>query len=237
MPSCSPRSRVQYHDQPMVYADGRDINADKAWEAARRLEAAAAATAATAATATTATSGGGGGGEGGKEGGGENELEAALEAVLDAEMEGQDEDEDEDEEEEEEEACNQEVKPSSPALPSSLPPSSSFFSSSTTTSTASGDPPANFSRVDLTALGGVDYALYPSFPRHLPLKVEVSEGDMFYVPAGWFHEVRSKGGVHAAFNYWVHPPDALGKEGGFKRPYVSDFWERDWRERGREGGI
>lgn len=34
---------------------------------------------------------------------------------------------------------------------------------------------------------------------------------------------------HMAFNYWFHPPDASPPN--FDRPYVCDFWERDWEAR------
>lgn len=42
--------------------------------------------------------------------------------------------------------------------------------------------------------------------------IKLEKGDLFYLPSGWFHEVFSdggdkKGGIHSAFNYWMHPPD------------------------------
>jgi hypothetical protein len=52
--------------------------------------------------------------------------------------------------------------------------------------------------------------------------LELKKGDLLYLPAGWFHEVFSRGesdtdnddksndnkkGIHIAFNYWMHPPD------------------------------
>ena len=120
--------------------------------------------------------------------------------------------------------------------------SSSSSSSSTTTSAA----PPNFSRVD-TSLPLPD--LERSFPLYAallalppsaggPLRVTLEAGQMLYIPAGWFHEVKSEGGGsegHLAFNYWFHPPDALG-EGCFARPYTSDFWRRDWESRGMRDG-
>ena len=42
-------------------------------------------------------------------------------------------------------------------------------------------------------------------------------------------QVTSGGGLHIAFNYWDHPPDALDNP---KKPYTSDFWVNDWKERG-----
>ena len=58
----------------------------------------------------------------------------------------------------------------------------------------------------------------------------VNAGEMLYIPAGWFHEVRSVGGGaegHLAFNYWFHPPDG----DSFERPYTTDFWQKDWEAR------
>lgn len=57
--------------------------------------------------------------------------------------------------------------------------------------------------------------------------------DLLYLPAGWFHNVLSKGsdasgGVHMAMNYWLHPPDISGT---FEKPYLSEFWPRDWEGR------
>ncbi|KAI0665513.1 Clavaminate synthase-like protein [Trametes maxima] len=57
-----------------------------------------------------------------------------------------------------------------------------------------------------------------------PYVVELSEGEMLYLPASWWHEVTSTspgdstGGdaVHMAFNYWFYPPDALDN---FEAPY------------------
>ncbi|EIW57046.1 Clavaminate synthase-like protein [Trametes versicolor FP-101664 SS1] len=51
-----------------------------------------------------------------------------------------------------------------------------------------------------------------------PYVVELSEGEMLYLPASWWHEVTSTstGDVHMAFNYWFYPPDALDN---FGAPY------------------
>ncbi|KAL8432594.1 hypothetical protein Efla_002826 [Eimeria flavescens] len=68
--------------------------------------------------------------------------------------------------------------------------------------------------------------------------VWLEEGDVLYLPAGWFHEVvsyspRRKQGiagsdassvnanVHLAFNIWLHPP---GWQGSFDEPYPDQFW-------------
>lgn len=48
-----------------------------------------------------------------------------------------------------------------------------------------------------------------------PIIVELSAGEMLYLPASWWHEVTSygsntgKGETHIAFNYWFHPPSDL----------------------------
>lgn len=66
--------------------------------------------------------------------------------------------------------------------------------------------------------------------------VHMSKGDLLYLPAGWFHQVMSKGahndksGLHIAFNYWMHPPD-VGNDVTFEQPYESKFWQRDWESR------
>lgn len=72
---------------------------------------------------------------------------------------------------------------------------------------------------------------------------ELNAGQMLFLPAGWFHEVRScgrtsvpssdctKGGsiydVHLALNYWFHPCD----NDQFEKPYQLDFWKAIENER------
>jgi Cupin-like domain len=75
--------------------------------------------------------------------------------------------------------------------------------------------------------------------------VELTAGQMLYLPCGWFHEVTSYSDSssssssstnssssddsgHMALNYWFHPPDALNS---FKQPYSSTFWQQDWNSR------
>jgi Cupin-like domain len=88
--------------------------------------------------------------------------------------------------------------------------------------------------------------------------VNIQKGDLLYLPAGWFHEVfsqgetqhsvnddKTNGGIHAAFNYWMHPPDVeedsrpcttgeMKTTISFDTPYKSQFWQRDWDSRGTE---
>lgn len=60
----------------------------------------------------------------------------------------------------------------------------------------------HFSQVD-TEL--VDTRRFPAFQNASPQRVEVKAGDLFYMPAGWFHEVQSRG-RHIAINFWADPP-------------------------------
>lgn len=94
--------------------------------------------------------------------------------------------------------------------------------------------PPNFSRVN-TVLSLKE--LKQEFPKYVDAysrRVEVTlvAGEMLYLPAGWFHEVRSlgleDGACHMALNYWFHPPDSSD----FQRPYTTDFWHQDWMKRG-----
>lgn len=96
--------------------------------------------------------------------------------------------------------------------------------------------PNNFSKVDPSLLDD-SKKLKENFPKMLearPAYCTCRSGDMLYLPASWFHEVRSSNGSdanstgHMAFNYWFHPPDA---ENDFKNPYSTDFWPNDFGNR------
>lgn len=60
----------------------------------------------------------------------------------------------------------------------------------------------HFSQVD-TEL--VDTRRFPEFRHARPQRAEVAAGDLFFMPAGWFHEVQSRG-RHIAINFWADPP-------------------------------
>ncbi|KAJ8599119.1 hypothetical protein CTAYLR_006361 [Chrysophaeum taylorii] len=79
-------------------------------------------------------------------------------------------------------------------------------------------PPDNFARLPTTTAA-----------RTLPRlrAVDLRPGDAIFIPAGWWHDVQSRGGLHAAFNYWFHPPDTPS----FSRPYASNFWHADFQTR------
>ena len=90
---------------------------------------------------------------------------------------------------------------------------------------------------------------FPKFAETSHCVCEIQAGEMLFLPAGWFHEVRSRndgkgsggtasgrgsgsrGNGHVAFNYWFHPPDVCEK-GRFRSPYSSQFWEKEWASRG-----
>ncbi len=171
--------RINYADQPPTHADGRELGADRAFEAARRLRAAAAA----------ASRGGEGGGEE------EAEVDAALDAVLAAEMEGEDSDKNEDEEGDEDGALtppwgSDEGKPATAAAAPAAPAATADKGEPTEK-----PPPPNFSRCSDPL--NPDRGTFPRFPAAAPVEVAVGPGSMLYLPAGWFHEASALGLVRA----------------------------------------
>ncbi|KAI1787097.1 Clavaminate synthase-like protein [Ganoderma leucocontextum] len=84
-----------------------------------------------------------------------------------------------------------------------------------------------------------------------PYVVELSAGEMLYLPASWWHEVTStsgpsssgdsvKGGadIHMAFNYWFYPPNALDN---FEAPYedclIWDYLRGQGNPEGTESNV
>lgn len=75
-----------------------------------------------------------------------------------------------------------------------------------------------------------------NFPRFYPvmnssIKVTLEDGDLLYLPAGWFHEVTSfgdakKNNTHVAVNYWFVPPDGVS----ITRPYSDKVWEDNFQK-------
>ena len=104
-------------------------------------------------------------------------------------------------------------------------------------------PPSHFSKIDNLSLHSPSSNSNSSFPLLEKCKraiCTINQGQMLYLPAGWFHEVTSfgsidqsedhdigkgKGGAHLAFNYWVYPPNKLDK---FEEPYENGFWREWW---------
>jgi hypothetical protein len=103
--------------------------------------------------------------------------------------------------------------------------------------------PNNFSLVDLTLSDEDLKAKFPLFYSIKNKKIEVTlkEGEGLFIPAGWFHEVKSKSSNkqsidlpgHLAFNYWFHPP-SVGNDINFDNPYRSNFWINDYNSRKKE---
>ena len=228
--------RINYVGQ-LTNADGSDASSLRALQASARLAAAAQVL-----------------DEDAEEG--ERQIEDALEALLDAERDGEeeeddddDDDDDEEEEEDDEDASGEEDEEvdinallSSTSTSSAQPPN---FSKVDTTlpdselkerfplyyeliTRPNGDSSGGGSSSSGGSKGRGKRGLEGSSPHHY--HVTVSAGEMLYIPAGWFHEVRSVGGGadgHLAFNYWFHPPDG----DSFERPYSTDFWQKDWEAR------
>ena len=180
----------------------------------------------------------------------EDALENALEEMLEAEMEGQEGDSDDesdlDDEDDETNGKNDLIQCiyNTPADLDIAGPKRKKDSSSSPSVTAikknktSASIPDNFSQLYSTVLYDqkeIDLK-FPKFAgiRNTVKKVELNEGDMLFIPAGWYHEVLSSGTdltnansnvhskTHMAFNYWFHPPDNLDD---FDKPYASSFWE------------
>ncbi|KAI0464736.1 hypothetical protein LJB42_002359 [Komagataella kurtzmanii] len=70
---------------------------------------------------------------------------------------------------------------------------------------------------------------YPLLSKCHSLIVDLEPGQMLYLPAGWFHEVKSYGEeeespefpyVHEAINYWFEPPNGSTSD----RPYEDSYW-------------
>lgn len=101
-----------------------------------------------------------------------------------------------------------------------------------------GESPDSFSRIDPGKPARYLRQHFPKFPGfENALECEIQEGQMLYLPAGWFHEVTSFSGSgtshsHLALNYWMHPPDVLDPGcKGLDRPYSSEYWADVWASR------
>lgn len=74
---------------------------------------------------------------------------------------------------------------------------------------------------------------YPEFSpiKYSAAQVTLSDGDLLYLPAGWFHEVTSFGdevnsNIHTAINYWFTPPDGPSIE----KPYTDHSYRIEFEE-------
>ena len=112
--------------------------------------------------------------------------------------------------------------------------SNASFGSDVRDSSSDDEPGAKKRKLDWTCKQDLPLNFATSAPVDVAFQTVVLEkDDLLYLPAGWFHNVYSKGnddsgGVHMAMNYWVHPPDTSGT---FEKPYLSEFWPRDWEAR------
>eukprot|EP00210_Caulerpa_lentillifera_P005687 g5439.t1 len=104
--------------------------------------------------------------------------------------------------------------------------------------------PPSFSRIDMSLSDDVLTDRYPNFPgRSSAIECTVHEGQMLYLPAGWFHNVTSVGkeasgsNIHIALNYWCYPADNIIHENteqvhkAFHQPYLSDYWSETLNHR------
>ncbi|KAI8901783.1 cupin-like domain-containing protein [Globomyces pollinis-pini] len=87
--------------------------------------------------------------------------------------------------------------------------------------------PPSFSQIPISVLDGKEKSTkYPNFENSTPIKINLLPGQILYLPAGWFHEVKSFGSdvksqTHVALNYWFAPPTTDDPE----NPYQDDFWK------------
>lgn len=83
------------------------------------------------------------------------------------------------------------------------------------------------SEEDRAHLHELTQSSYPLLSKCHSLVVDLKPGQMLYLPAGWFHEVKSYGEespefpyLHEAINYWFEPPNGPTSE----RPYEDSYW-------------
>jgi hypothetical protein len=84
--------------------------------------------------------------------------------------------------------------------------------------------PPSFSRIaDPVDFDAAAFPLFVGVPVH---RVVLKAGDALYLPAGWFHCVKSKGGLHCAINWWFNPG-----------PYEDELFATEWAERVAGGEV
>jgi len=210
--------RINYTGQP-TRADGSCIGSDEAMQAAKRL-----------AEAERRLEN--------EESGAESDVEEALQALLDAQTAENEDDGlcSDDEDSAEEDGFSESEDGDEQACKRRRRMSGSEKDEEEEEEALSLDDPPNFSRVD-TSLDADElnrlYPLYVEARDRAAVTVTLKAGEMLYMPAGWFHEVKSQGPAplgHMAVNYWFHPPDGSS----YEKPYTSEFWENDWKSRNIE---
>jgi hypothetical protein len=83
--------------------------------------------------------------------------------------------------------------------------------------------PDHFSNIDLDQEKSEIYKKYNKFINAKETICEINEGEMIFIPCGWFHQVTSLNNKltnenHIAISYWCYSPDLLNKE-SFDYPY------------------
>jgi Cupin-like domain len=86
--------------------------------------------------------------------------------------------------------------------------------------------PPSFSKIPASALQDHNRLSsdFPEFLKAKVIEVTVNPGQVLFIPAGWFHEVRSsvtQDDYHLALNYW-YAPLAIGRS--VQNPYNDDYW-------------
>ncbi|ETO08784.1 hypothetical protein RFI_28604 [Reticulomyxa filosa] len=90
------------------------------------------------------------------------------------------------------------------------------------------DNPMSFSQIDLRESETEIIKKFPKYNqiKHEKIVVTIKEGEMLYLPSGWFHEVTSLSNPslnsHLALSYWMYPPM---KTGTFEKPYCDNYWK------------
>lgn len=226
--------RINYAGQP-TFADGRSLDADRAWQASQALERAVKRHDIQQDSKEDAYNEDEADDE-------EDDIDRALQDVLDAEAEDMEDDYDEesdeengDEDDDQEEEEEDEGDDKSDNLPTATATSSkrkaldsnqdSFDATLVRKKRQTKQQrPDNFSQIDTSQpLEQIlqQFPLYAEAHKHR-ITVKLHANQMLYIPCGWFHEVKSLGPQgHMALNYWFHPPDQLTN---FEQPYSSDFW-------------
>ena len=85
----------------------------------------------------------------------------------------------------------------------------------------------HFSKIDIDNKKSEVYKRYNKFINAKETICEINEGEMIFIPCGWFHQVTSLNNAltnenHIAISYWCHSPDLLNKE-SFDYPYNNKY--------------
>jgi hypothetical protein len=77
-----------------------------------------------------------------------------------------------------------------------------------------------------------DLATYPLFSNTQPLKVTLKEGELLYIPFGWFYTVSSREGKSMSINYMYSPDSDI--QSLFFMSYTSPFWKDPFDEKAKK---